>query len=404
MFLLVCAGGAIVLLTQTRELSLERIKEFFAGVFFVDSITAESLRQKYARASAGGRKIKILVVPGHDQEYSGTGFGGVRELDLTLETAERLASHLGRDSGLEVLVAQDKKGYAPFLVEYFEKNRDEIRRFRIGKRAVMEALTHAGIVDEESGVLHPRAPADYAARLYGINKWANENGVDIVLHIHFNDYPRRAVTRPGAYAGFAIYAPEIQYSNARASRGLASSLAKTLEAYAHISTFPLEREGIVADQDLIALGANNSLSAAAALVEYGYIYEPQFQQPEVRPYVLEEAAFQTGRGIRLFLNPQASVQKSETTFLPHRWNSDLRPGVAGRDVLALQAALVSENLYPPQGKEKSDCPLTGRFFDCTDQGVRAFQRKYGIARPTGIVDALTRERLNQLYGGGLSSR
>jgi len=30
---------------------------------------------------------------------------------------------------------------------------------------------------------------DIALRLYGFNKWADENKVDAMVHIHFNDYP-----------------------------------------------------------------------------------------------------------------------------------------------------------------------------------------------------------------------
>ena len=48
------------------------------------------------------------------------------------------------------------------------------------------------------------APDEMGVRLYGINKWANENDIDIVIHVHFNDYPGRPRTGSGKYSGFSI--------------------------------------------------------------------------------------------------------------------------------------------------------------------------------------------------------
>ena len=66
------------------------------GIFFVDSVTVQDLRENYAVSRGGGDKIKILIVPGHDDEYWGTGFKNIREADLAMKVAEILSDLLGQ--------------------------------------------------------------------------------------------------------------------------------------------------------------------------------------------------------------------------------------------------------------------------------------------------------------------
>jgi peptidoglycan hydrolase-like protein with peptidoglycan-binding domain len=97
-----------------------------------------------------------------------------------------------------------------------------------------------------------------------------------------------------------------------------------------------------------------------------------------------------------------SFKNFKTRFFPYEWTADLERGSAAtanleRDVASLQAALILEGIYPPDGQSKNDCGITGTFGKCTEAGVRAFQNKYDIFPATGAVGEKTREKLNELY-------
>lgn len=111
------------------------------------------------------------------------------------------------------------------------------------------------------------------------------------MHIDFNDYPGRK-GNTGKYNGFSIYIPEKQYSNANASRDFAIKIKDQLEQILPISNMPKE-SAIVESQDLIAVGAYNSSDAISILIEYGYIYEPYFTNPNIQEYIFSEIANQT---------------------------------------------------------------------------------------------------------------
>lgn len=376
-------------------------REFFAGIFFIESVSTADLRAAYEKAKRGGEKIKILVVPGHDKEHSGTEFRGVRELDLNIMLAQWLVQYLREDPAFEVFLTQDERGYASEFASFFAEKRADVEHFIRRFRLSMQAFTQAGIVEEKKdGVAHNYAPGESAYRLHAINKWANDNNIDIVIHAHFNDHPGRRQDQPGRYAGFALYIPEKQFSNANASREIAQSLVRRFRAYSAPSNFLGEREGIVEDQDLIAVGARNSLDAAALLIEYGYIYEPQFRSPAIRPFALREAAFQTARAIQdFFRNTPEDIIVYETTTLPYAWLKNVGAGAREeRDVFPLQIALIAEGLFPPEGSDTGECPANGNFFSCTESALRAFQKKYGLSPATGFLDAKTRTLLNVLHG------
>ena len=131
-------------------------------------------------------------------------------------------------------------------------------------------------------VEHNFATVDTALKLYAINKWANENNIEIVFHIHFNDYPGRKFNQIGEYTGFSIYVPEYQLPNHRASSKLAESLKNQLEKYFTKSDLPAESSALIEDQELIAVGSNASRDGVSVLVEYGYIYEPPFRNEEAQ--------------------------------------------------------------------------------------------------------------------------
>jgi N-acetylmuramoyl-L-alanine amidase len=373
-----------------------RLKNFLAGIFFIDSITENSLKNDYLVAKNGGQKLKILIVPGHDNESWGTEFRGIKEADLNLELAENLANFLRQEKEFEVILARDKNGYNLALLNYFSRNEGEIKKFIQENVELTNYYIDWGVVEKYTkGVVHNAASEEIVLKLYGINKWANENKIDIAIHVHFNDDPQRSYYGIGKYTGFAIYVPEKQFSNAKGSMALAKPLFNQLRKYFPISDLPKEKSGIVEDQKLIATGSYNTLDAAGLLIEYGYIYEPQFTNPEIRPLAMEELAFQTYAGIKNFFE---GGQNRSSVLLPHFWEESLSKGMKNnKEVFILQAALVLEDLYPPENFRKNDCPISGNFGECTLAALQEFQKKYGIEPASGFFGPLTRKKLNEIY-------
>lgn len=377
-------------------------KNLLAGVFFIDSITESGLKESYAKAKNGNERIKIVIVPGHDGESWGTKFNGVKEADLNREAAEILADLLRRDREFEVSITRNANGYTPEFASYFANERKTIQEFAKKNVETAKNAIRSGAIERRIGVRHNYAPQEVGMRLHGINKWANEHDVSLVIHLHFNDDTEHPLSAPGEYSGFAIYVPERQFSNAKASRAVAESLFRELNRYIPVSNLPKESAGIVEDQNLIAIGSGNSLDAASLLIEYGYIYEQQFTNPRLRPIMMQEVATQTYFGIKKFFEPEL-MRTHHTTLLPFLWRTTLEQGTKSEEVLSLQAALTYEGLYPPPEHTKNDCTISGHFGPCTASAVKALQKKYSL-EPAGAVGPLTRKLLNQLYGSPTAAR
>lgn len=389
--------GGIVAVIVFREAVVERLARFGAGVFFVDSISEYSLKEDYARAGDGRGKVRIFLVPGHDDAAPGALYHGTREAELTLEVAGYLAEFLRTDPHFSVFTVRERQGYNQALVNYFTADRAGIEAFRSRFKGIMRAAVDAGVIGAETQVNNGVANEETAIKLYGMSRWANRNNIHIALHLHFNNYPRwNQSSVPGDYSGFALYVPERQLSNAKASRAVAEAVRGALGRIAPVSNLPQEEAGITESQELIALGAANTLDAAGVLVEYGYIYEPQFTDPDVRPLALRELAYQTYLGLRSFFEG-ADISAAKTALLPYLWNTDIAPGARRNpDVFTLQAALRAKGFYPPRGETFRTCPMTGNFFSCTSRALAAFQASIKLS-PTGKLDAPTRELLNRTY-------
>lgn len=381
--------------------------ELTASVFFKDSVTEVSLKQLYAKAEKSGHrkrgeKVKVLIVPGHDAQFSGTAFNGLKELELNLALGEKLFTLLKTEPSLDVHLSQTKSGYSPQLLAYFENNRQSIFEFIGKQKGEMENFVRAGEIQRVINVKHNPAPSEMIFRLFDMNKWANENGMDVVIHIHFNDYPGRRKDREEKYSGFSIYVPENQYSNAKGSKSVAKSIYQRLAKLYPQSNLAVEDDGVIEDQELIAIGANNTLDGASMLIEYGYIYESLFSNPDLRNTAISDLALQTFLGIMDFFgeNPdKLAGGEHQTDYVPYDWQEDMKTGgEADADVLSLQAALVLEGVYPPQGETKNDCPLSGYFGQCTEKSVKAFQEKHEISPAKGFVGEKTRAKLNELFG------
>lgn len=360
------------------------------AVFFVDSKDANELASRYKNSG----KVNILIVPGHDDEFWGTEFRGLREADANLYIAENIYKYLSQDSNLNVKMSRDANGYMPAIKDYFTNRASEVKTFISKQSSEMKARMSTGQVQEKSdGVYHNNAKSDVALRLYSINKWANDNAIDIIISVHINDHAGRRTDVVGKYNGFTVYIPEKHFSNSKASRPLGEAVAKNLKKVIPESNLPREGD-VVEDQELIAIGASNSLDAVSLLVEYGYIYEPQYQDKNSREAISKEYAFLTSKAVKEYLGGSTN---NNTPLAQMRINSSLKKGDSGSEAAVLQKVLALAGVYPAQGSDFRDCYITGTFGPCTERALKEFQKQNGL-EPTGEVGPKTREKLNNLVG------
>jgi len=255
--------------------------------------------------------VKILLVPGHDNEVWGAQYGNVKEAAMNLAVASRIYNILKKDKRFEVHITRDTSGparttdgvqsggYTKEFADYFSLHEDEITAFRENAKAEMQNRVESGAYVEKEGVPHNSVSVDVAMRLYGFNKWANENKIDAMIHIHFNDYPRWSKWAIGKYTGFVIYFPDGQMRNSFESGRLGANILMELEKKYTTSTYKRELGGLVTDQKLIALGSNGTLEGGvrSVLIEYGYIYEKRFRNYTTRHQAYDDMAKRTAEGI-----------------------------------------------------------------------------------------------------------
>lgn len=244
--------------------------------------------------------IKILLVPGHDDEIWGAQYGNIKEAAMNLAVATRIYSTLKKDKRFEVYITRDSKGYTKEFADYFANNRENILAFKEKAKKEMKDKIQSGDFVERENVFHNTVSQDVSVILYGINKWANENKMDAVIHIHFNDYPRTQKWTIGEYKGFAIYMPDGQLSNWKESGQLAANIFTQLRKKYITSTYEKELGGLVPDQKLIALGSNGTLnkSVRSVLIEHGYIYEKKFRSYTARHKAYNDMAGLDSIGIK----------------------------------------------------------------------------------------------------------
>lgn len=373
------------------------ISAFFALPFTSEAaviVSTKYLLDKWTNS----QKIRVLIVPGHDDEVWGTQHKNTKEVELNRKVANELFNFLKKDSRFEPILSQTEEGYLPEFNKYFEEEENFIRSFRMNVSRANQRYVRQGKIEPYVGVEHNSASDAVANKLYGINRWVNANNVDLVIHIHFNDYGTRVKGTYGKYSGYAVYAPHYQLVNSAPAISVAAAISGRLGKILPMSDLPVERGGVVQDQELIAIGANNSLIVPSLLVEYGYIYESQFHSP-FRDRLFNELAFQTYAGIKDFFGEKT---QTETTLLPYYWSGDLERGMKDNmDVFTLQLVMHREGTYPGEGKTLNDCPINGNFGPCTETALKSFQKKHGI-RSTGMVGPITMEFLNSTFGFNLA--
>lgn len=365
--------------------------------------TVAGLQSTYNISAAKGlAKIRILIVPGHSPNDGGAEYGSLKERDIAVELSQYLSQFLSSNSRFQIYITRDEKDWNPVFEKYFNENKDVISNWVQAHKAEINSMKKIGEFESRNpSVIHNKVSNSTAYNLYGISKWANENSIDIIIHVHFNDYPRYGSDTPGKYNGFAIYVPEKQYLNSSTTNTLSQAIYKRLAKYNPISNFPGEKEGIIEDQDLIAVGSYNSLDAASMLIEYGYIYEPQFTSLDLQEMALKDLAYQTYLGLHDFFDPTSSITISrayDTLLLPYEWSPNNSSHEKKKDIFALQTALMHGGLYPPSLKKMNDCPRTGVMGPCTEKSLSTFQTERGIIGENGKLGPRTMKELNQMFG------
>ena len=270
------------------------LKIIFVGIIFIpiSFIRAETTKNE--------KPIKILIVPGHDDKNWGTEFRGVREADMNLALATQIYDSLKKDKRFDVYINRDSQGYTKEFSDYFSLQKDNIMSFETDAKNKQEEEIKNGTFVKKINVRHASAKPEVVTMLYGVDKWANENKMDAVLHIHFNDYPRDDTTKVGKYKGFTVYVPEKQMVNSKESINFGKSIFKQLSRKYISSTYEKEKGGFVEDQSLIALGSKGTLidSVRSVLVEYGYIYQKIFNTWPKRKVAYKNMADLTVTGIK----------------------------------------------------------------------------------------------------------
>lgn len=284
----------IFVILATLALLKISIYPYTASLIFPEKITPEILKNNY-----NNKNLKVLIVPGHDKDSYGAQYRGVTEESLNAKVGSYIYDYLSSDPHFSVFATRAPSGeYNNWFLEYMEKEKTSVVSFRDRLKTGMKNLLKTGAVTKNTKVYHNPAADNASLNLYAINKWANDNNIDLILHIHFNDYPGRAYDLPGKYSGFAIYIPERQLPNYRTSHEIAESIKISLAEILKPSNYAKEKDNIIEDQQLIAIGSNASRDGASILIEYGYIYEDKIYDKKLREQTLANMAYKTYLGIK----------------------------------------------------------------------------------------------------------
>ena len=267
-------------------------------------------------STASSTRVRVLLVPGHEPGFGGAEYGSLKERVLNVALADDLQALLDKDPHYQVFITRDDYAWNPVFANYFKQNWAGIIAWERASKVEMNHLIAIGSTTRPVATeYHNTAPDNVAIRLYGITKWANENNIDITIHIHFNDVPNRPVDGPGKPTGFAIYVPAEQYDNSSTTRSIAQAIFNRLKSYTTVSDLPVESEGIISEPGLIAIGANNTANAASMLIEYAYIYQHQLTNAKTRAAFLQGLAEQTYLGLRDFFEANSPAATARTNTL-----------------------------------------------------------------------------------------
>ncbi len=143
---LIVFGTLVLIAFFTLPRGKSELRRLLGGIFFTDSITEGGLKEIFSRAKRGGGTIKILIVPGHDDEVWGTEYRGLREADLTRLVGKELADFLRNDPAFTVILTRDEGGYTPDLATYFKEESEQIKEFRGRNVGITDIAARSGAI------------------------------------------------------------------------------------------------------------------------------------------------------------------------------------------------------------------------------------------------------------------
>ena len=290
----------VIFLYNSKYCIYQYVKQVnnYSAAFFSIGISIDDLLHKYSDTTKN-EKIKILLVPGHEPDFGGAEYKNLVERDLNLILSEKIKTILEKNHKFDVISTRYDNGWNFKLQKYITDNKSSIQSWiKTMKNEMMRLVNDGKIMKVNSKMGHTIVSTNTAINLYGINKWADDEKIDMTINIHFNDNPKYK-GKPN-YEGFTIYIPEKQYSNSSSSEILAKDLFNEISKIEKPSTMPEENTGIVEDQELIALGSYNTVNSLSVLVEYAYIYENVMQSTTTRDDFMDEAASSTAAAINKF--------------------------------------------------------------------------------------------------------
>lgn len=280
----------------------------FVSIAGRDTVPEKSLASALPPAPLlQAKTFKVLIVPGHDPHDGGAKYKDIYERDLVAIIAEKIAKKLGGEKGYNVIVTRTQTSWNPIFTDYFDAHEKDILVFKNTSQAQDRAALSLGkkkYVPDQA--FHANVTKEMAIKLYGINKWADENGIDLILNLHFNDSERKNMNSPGSYSGYTIFIPEKQLKNSLSSRLVAQNIYSELSKFFKPEVIGSQKDSILEDQSLIALGASDTLTMPSVLIEYGYIYEKNLRKETERADTLDKMATQTVAGIMQYVKKQQS--------------------------------------------------------------------------------------------------
>ncbi|MCX6716623.1 MAG: N-acetylmuramoyl-L-alanine amidase [Candidatus Taylorbacteria bacterium] len=295
----ICAVAVILLFIFTEPLFKGKSYEIGGNDLTNETVLDTSSSElTVPEATSTLKTFNVLIVLGHDSLTGGAHFKDIYERDLVSDISEKISVDLNSRVGYKAVVSRDKKEWNPLFTEYFKNEEQNILDFKNLHQAEEKKKLSSGskkfVLDMAN---HTNVDKATAVKLYGINKWANDNEIDLVIHLHFNDSERPNENSPGEYKGFTIFIPESQAINATSSRMVAEFIYAELGKILTPEVVGNQKTSIIEDQSLIALGASGTLTKPSLLIEYAYIYEKMLRTDEERAKSIDEMAKRTTQGI-----------------------------------------------------------------------------------------------------------
>ena len=135
---------------------------------------------------------KVMVIPGHDNRGSGGCEGRAgKESNIVARVGSKLEEKLKHDENMQVFITRDEKEYNKELVDFIEKNFNKLKRL-----AYEEPKKHK----------FDRNNIDYLVILYGIAKYANDNGYDLMINLHVNALDKKTKKKiSNKISGFSVW-------------------------------------------------------------------------------------------------------------------------------------------------------------------------------------------------------